>query len=210
MKKSPWPLLFALTLFLLGCAQVPLDLQRFDPIVDRPQKTIFLKDNEPYLAFEDRTVKVSAALFEYNTVIVIPLEITNRTGQDIVAADYTIALADGRDRKPVRLISRDDLVKIKEKYSGGGGSSSALQDQVIETTITSLMNAVNLPTKDRLIRIIDQGIDQYFEFRPVYARETRTGVLCFVPDFKLEYPLTLDLKVKGELIDLQFNPRMKK
>jgi hypothetical protein len=208
LRNKPWLILLSLSLLLFGCAQVPLDLQKFDPAADLPQKTVFQKDNETYLAFEDKTAKVSTAIYEYNTVIVIPLEITNKTGQDIANAEYTITLADGRDRKTVKLISRDDLVKIKGKYSGGG--SSALQDQVIETTITSLMNAVNLPTKDRLIKIIDQGIDQYFEFRPIYARETRSGVLCFIPDFKLEYPLTLSLKIKGEPIDLQFFPRVKK
>ena len=68
------------------------------------------------------------------------------------------------------------------------------------------MGALDAPTKGKLAQIIQYGIDNYFSYRPIYKGEQRSGILCFIPNFKLEYPLTLRVKIQKKTIDLLFYP----
>ena len=178
---------------LLGCAQVPPEVNRFSPLENK---------------LENADVTGRAILYEYNSVLVLYVELSNKTARDITAKEYTIELSDGRDLKPVKMLKRSDLEEVKAKYSGGG-AQGAIQDQLIAASMNNIMNAVNVPTRDKLISIIERGIDEYFEFRPLYAGEQRKGVLCFLPEFKLEYPLTLTIKERGKTLAVQFQPKLK-
>jgi hypothetical protein len=102
------------------------------------------------------------------------------------------------------MLTRDDLVAVRNRLSGV--SNRAFQDQLIDLTITNVMKVANVPTKDQMIALLNQAIENYFEFRPIYARETRQGFICFLPHFNLEYPLTLTLKVKKREINVRFMP----
>lgn len=194
--------------FLCGCAEVPLEISRFDPVVDRPEVKLVLINNEPQAVFEDDKYKITAGLYEYNTIFALILAIRNETDKDLPADDYSIRLADGRDLKTIRMLTRQDLMATKSKYSSGGGSGG-FQDQLLQATMDTLMNTLNVSTKQRLIKIIDQGIEQYFAFRPIYANDKRDGVLCFLPDFKLEYPITLIIKIRDEKVEMRFTPPKK-
>jgi hypothetical protein len=197
-----------LGLALLGCAQAPLETNRYNTVLDQPGLKTTMIGNDVFAQFENPDYRLTAAVFEFNGVIALSLEIRNKTAADLTAADYAVKLADGRDRKPVKMLSRADLVATKTKLSGGSGGSN-IQDQLIQATVDTILNSVNTPTKNKLINIVDEGIKNYFSFRPVYAQGKRSGVVCFLPDFQLEYPLTLTVKVRGETARFKFNPRKK-
>lgn len=205
MRRTKALFIFILAVILLGCAEVPQEVKHFEPLADSPLEKVFLKDNVPSIAYEDAVGKITASIFEYNTILAVPISITNKLSKDELPTEYSISLADGRDLKPIKMLKRDDLIKIKAKYLGEG--SSNLEDQLLEATVTNIMNVANMPTKDRVVKLLDEGINSYFAFRPIYAGEKREGVLCFLPDFKLEYPLTLMVKVRGEKIDFKFFPK---
>jgi len=191
---------------LWGCATIPLQFTRFDLIPDRKETRTVRIGEENYAEFDTPNYKINAVVYEYSSVVVAELIILNRTKGDVGSDQYSVELTDGRDYKPVRLLTRDELIAIKSRYSGGGKPGS-MQDQLIESTMNTVMNTLNVPTKDRLISYINQGIDNYFAFRPVYAGESRQGVLCFLPDFKLEYPLTIRVKLKEEKAEFRFLPQ---
>jgi len=206
--RSALSLLILLAVFTFGCAQVPLDISRFEPVIDQPSLKIATIKNEPFVIYEDPDYRIAAGLYEYNQVFALSLEIANNTGDDLLPADYSVSLVDGRDLKPIKIFTRQDLMAAKAKLSGTG-SSGALQDQLIQATIDTIMNTTNSPTKQKLIGIIEKGIDEYFAFRTIYAGDKRSGAICFLPDFKLEYPVTLTVKVKGKPIAFRFNPPKK-
>ncbi|MFA5113901.1 MAG: hypothetical protein WC529_06380 [Candidatus Margulisiibacteriota bacterium] len=192
----------------LGCAQVPLATTNYEPQVDQPGLKSVVIGNDTFAEYTLPDCRITSAIFEFNNVIAVSLEIRNLTGQDLGVKEYAVSLADGRDLKPVKMLTRQDLVATRAKMSGGTGG--AIQDQLIQATVDTIMNTMNTPTKEKLIKIIDQGIAEYFDFRPVYANDRRGGVLCFVPDFQLEYPLTLTVKIKGEPHIIKFLPQVKK
>jgi hypothetical protein len=201
------PLLGSL-LLLLGCTQAAIEAVNYEPVIDQPAITTAVVSSEVFAEYTAADFRLTAALFEYNNVLALSLEIRNLTGEDLSAGDYSISMTDGRDRKPIIMLSRQDLISTKAKVAGTGGSGP-IQDQLIQATVDTLMNTINQPTKEKLIRIIDQGIDNYFSFRPVYANERRGGVLCFVPDFKLEFPLAVTVKINQEPYVIKFLPRQK-
>jgi hypothetical protein len=194
--------------FLCGCAQVPLDVNRFDPVLDRKGITTVTIANETFAEYETPDLRLTTAIFEFNGVIANSLEIRNNSDADLPVSEYSFSLADGRDLKPIKILSRQDLVATRTKLAGGG-SSGNIQDQLIQATVDTILNSINTPTKNKLINIVDEGIKNYFSFRPVYAQGKRSGVICFLPDFQLEYPLTLTVKVRGETACFKFNPRKK-
>jgi len=57
-----------------------------------------------------------------------------------------------------------------------------------------------------MLKGLDDAIDNYFSFRAIYAREKREGILCFMVDFKLEYPITLMIKIKDKVAWIRFLP----
>jgi len=201
--KYPILILLLAVALISGCAtQVPIEITRFNPQITGKNQSIFQYMDETYVSAEADDLTIETALFEYNSIVVLPISLTNKTIDNLEPDNYSIELFDGRDRKPAKLLKRDDLVKIRAKYTGG--SPGAIQDQVIEATMTNVMNVVNVPTKDKLIKMMDYVIGNYFEFRPVYKGETRKGLLCFLRNFKFEYPLTLIVKHNGEVTTLKF------
>lgn len=181
MRNKLWlPFVCCLLPLIFGCAQVPLDINYFVPAPGQPGIKTVVYNGGDYSDLQSANYTVDASPYEYNTIIALLLVVENKSGVDVQPADYTISLTDGRDLKPLKMLTRDDLIAIKAKYSGGGsgGSSGAIQDQLINNSMNMIMNTVNVPTKDKLINIINQGIDNYFAFRPVYAREK--GAACFV------------------------------
>ncbi len=194
--------------FLLGCAQAPLDVVRFDPVLDRKEIKTAIIAGETFAEYETPDFRVSTAVFEFNGVIANSLEIRNNSDTDLPPTEYSFSLADGRDQKPIKMLSRQDLIATRAKLAGGGGGGN-IQDQLIQATVDTIMNTINTPTKAKLINIVDEGVKNYFSFRPVYAKESRSGIVCFIPDFQLEYPLTLTVKIRGETARFRFNPKKK-
>jgi len=203
-KILPWLLL---PLFLFGCAEAPINITHFDVVPNPPRVKTFLLNNVNYASYETTDHKVIAALFEYQAVMVLPLEIINLTDADIEAAQYSVGLFDGRDLKPIKMLKREDLIAFKNKQQGGEAVVGGIEGQVIQGTLNAILGATNRDAKGYVIKGVDQAIDRYFTFRPIYAREAREGILCFLLDFKEEDPITLRIKLKGEEIKLQFLPR---
>lgn len=211
MKKTIGPtIVFSLLVAVIvgGCG-TPIEINRFDPITKIPGTKSFTLDNEIYGSNENHQYRVAAALFEYNSVIVMPLEITNKTGRNIEPGQYSISLHDGRDLKTIRMLTRKELVAVKGKLEGNS-SGSGLEGMALEATVNALMTAANMPTKNVMVQGLNHAINDYFSFRPIYAHETRRGLLCFLVEFKLEYPIALIVKIHGEEFKLKFMPRKTK
>lgn len=203
--------LLALAVLTAGCVSNPLPppvkVVRFDPVVKPPQIEAFINPsiNETFVRYNSEKYLITAAVFESQAILLIPLNITNNTGQDIEPDEYTVSLHDGRDLKTVKMLKRDDLIGVKAKLEGVS-SGSNIETQVVNTVMDSVMSITSNPEKQKVLQGINTAISNYFSFRPLYLRETRTGVLCFMLDFKAEFPLTLRIKIRDETIDLQFMP----
>lgn len=209
MKKHfPFVILLFAAALTLGCTQVAIDAVGYNPATDRPEIKAIMVSGEVFAEYTTPSCRVTAALFEYNNVLALSLEIRNLTETDLQPKEYSVSLADGRDLKPIKLLTRQDLISTKARIAGV--PSGAIQDQLIQATVDTVLNTMNQPTKDKLISIVDQGIADYFAFRPVYANDRRSGVLCFVPDFQLEYPLTVTVRIKGDQYLIKFLPRREK
>lgn len=194
---------FFLIAGLIGCVQVPLDVKEYVPqiknakIVPAPLSNI-----EAFEVIDSDEFNVVASLYEYNGVLALALAITNKTSEEILPKDYSIRLADGRDCKKIKMLTREEMMQIRARY--GGSKNYNMQDQFIEATMSNAMRAINVPTKEKLGAIADVGISNYFAFRPIYAKEKRFGVICFIPEFKLEFPLTLFVEINGREIRAPF------
>jgi len=204
MKRLAW--LLVLVPFLFGCAKPPVEVNHFIPAPNQLHVKKAVKHNsETYSVYDNDRFKIETAIYEYKGIIVVPLEITNKEKKDIEPQEYKIALSDGRDYKEIKMLSRQDIILTRGRYQGNP-PSLGLSNQLIETTFQTVSSIVSPPTKDRLIQALDYAINNYFSFRPIYAGETRTGILCFLVDFKLEYPLTLTLAAKEEKVHIYFWP----
>ncbi|MFA6430816.1 MAG: hypothetical protein WCV91_00310 [Candidatus Margulisiibacteriota bacterium] len=204
MKKQLL-ILSLIALALYGCAQVSLEVTEYKPqnIEPKPIES-FIKDINYFSLHDDPSFEVDATIYEYNNIISLLISVKNKTGEDLEPEHYSISLADGRDHKPIKMLSRDDMLAIRAKYAGV--SKGAIQDQVIEATMSNALKVANMPTKEKVIDLMTLGISKYFSFRKIYSKETREGVICFIADFKLEYPLTLSLKIKNRTLPFIFIP----
>lgn len=192
-------------IMLAGCAQTPLQTTKFTPQNDRmPVTTPYIPDLPLYYLYSDPSLEVSANIYEYNNMLTLFIIIKNKTKENLLPENYSISLTDGRDYKEIKMLSRQDLINIRSKYIDA--SNGSIQDQVIEATMTNAMKVANMPTKEKLAELITLGVNNYFSFRPVYPNEVRQGVLCFLPDFKLEYPLTIFIKIKSKNLAFHFLP----
>lgn len=192
---------------LLGCASssVQPQITRFDPIMTEPQISSQVKFNEVYASYEADTFNIAAAIFEYQSLYVLPLEIANKTDKNIEPSEYSVSLHDGRDLKLIRMLTLDDLIAVKNKMTGK--SSGGIESQIISTTVNTIMSLTSLSSQGEVMRGLDMAIDNYFSFRPIYKHETRKGILCFMINFRAEYPITLLVKLRGEEVKLKFMPR---
>lgn len=203
-------MLLLTVIILSGCATSPLPPQikiiRFDPVIDSPQVKSFVRANETYISFESDGYAVDAAVFESQAVIFIPLTVYNNTGKEILPADYSFSLHDGRDLKTIKMLTRDEISNIKAKLEGRPGGVN-IETQVINTAMDSFMDLAGNNGKASIIKAMGYAVDNYFSFRPIYPREKRTGVLCFLLNFKAEYPITLKMQIRGGVSYLRFMPR---
>lgn len=205
MKKYIW-LILLLIIVTAGCSAPPsqLKISRFKPITAANTKVVMF-DKEAYGVYEDAKYKVMVVLYEYNAVMAMYIEITDKTGTNISVKDYSISLNDGRDLKALKTLTREDLIAAKAKLEQKS-SGSNIVDQATAAIINAITSKLDLDSKNYLISTIGKAIDNYYAFRPIFKNETRKGILCFLVDFKLEYPLTLITKIKGEEIKIKFMP----
>lgn len=196
---------FLLTIFIFGCAQMPLEIIKYLPQnAGSKLEPSFIQDLNLYNVYEDNNFDVDANVYEYNNIIALLIAVKNKRAEMLSPEDYSIGLADGRDLKPVRMLSRQELLNIKLKYTSN--DRGAITDQAIEATMGNVMKIANFPTKEKMAELIDLGANNYFSFRPIYQGEIRQGILCFMPDFKLEYPLTVQVKLPGKVLALKYWP----
>ena len=209
MKFKYILLLGLAAIVLVGCSSAPYEINRFEPQDDAAPTRVVMKDGEKYLAFEGKNIDISAALFEYNNIIVLPLTMVNKTNKTIPAEDYSLGLYDGRDYKPIKLVTRDDLSKFRAGMSGKGTAVIPLENQAVQVAFSAIAGVIQPSEKDAIVKGLDVAINDYFEFRPIWAGEARKGILCFLVDFKLEYPLILEITMEGKPIRLRFLPEKK-
>ena len=213
MKKILLPVFLISSVILLvfsaGCSgsDPGMTIDRFEPIINPPKVTASVKNNESFINFKNNKYEITAGLFEAQSIMVMPISIANKSDNRIDTADYSISLHDGRDYKVIERLSRDTLITAKGKIEGNGSISGGIEQQVISTLITTVMSLTSVSQKNQVLQGMDMAVNNYFSFRPIYAHETRSGVLCFVIDFKPEFPLTLKIKLKDEIIHLQFMPK---
>ncbi len=213
IKRLFWLAALVPLIGLLGCATSPIPSQpqivRFNPIVVEPQVKSFINKGETYSGYESDNYDVAAALFEYQSILLLPLEITNKTDRDIKPEEYSVSLRDGRDLKKITLLSRAEIVAIKAKMDGSS-SGGGLESQVIAGAYTTVLSLTSIFSKNDVKRGLELAAGNYFSFRPIYKHEKRQGILCFLLDFRAEYPIALELKVQDEIIKLKFMPKPSK
>ncbi len=203
MKKKKYTALLLPLLVFCGCA-APLEINRFQAAPAQPDLTVVTKDNEDHLRYADPDYVVTAALFEAKNVFVLSLEIENQTGTQINAQDYSVALCDGRDLKPLLQFSREDIINFKLAYESGQPIKTG--EPAVDAALTTVGKLFQPSSRTEALKSLGQAIENYFSFRPLYPGETREGILCYHADFKLEYPLSLLVKIKEKTIAFKWLP----
>lgn len=190
-------LILAISFFTSGCggnSPQSISLTRYH-IISPTNLTPFLRFNEQYYVDAAQDFDLSFAMFGYKDFIAVNLDIKNKTYSDLEPKDYSFALFDGKDHLPIKLIERDDLNAIEKKLIDPKGFN--LTSPSVQGVFSSIDSIMKMPENSSLGQNIQNIINKYFAFRPVYARSTRSGWLAFFHDFQLEYPLLLKVTVKG-------------
>jgi hypothetical protein len=203
MKKIKFIFLLLPLFILCGCA-APLEINRFQPAPGQPDLTVITQANEDHLRHTDPDYTVTAVLFEARNVFVLSLAIQNRTNSRIDPADYSVGLHDGRDLKPLQQFSRDDIINFKIAYESGKPIRTG--DAAVDAALTTVVKVFDPSSRSELIKNLNQAIEDYFSFRPLYPKETREGILCYHADFRLEYPLSLLVRLKEKTIAFKWLP----
>jgi len=194
---------------ICGCtAQVPPEVNVYKP-VNLPAGVIEMqKPHATYAQWENNRFKVLAALFEYNGIYVADVEITNKTNGNVQPNEYSVALTDGNDRLNFRVISAETIQVIRDGIRGEKGGQLGLNDaeQRVLDAAVSIFQSMKPSDADLLKKSLNMVIDQYFAFRPLWAGQTRKGLIAFQPEFRLEYPLRLSLAIKGDRTEIIFMP----
>ncbi len=205
MKKN-WLWLLGL-LLLTGCAATPVKIDVYKPLAASAREEVTTRAGYSFIEYADQKYRVGATLAGTQNVFVVSLKVTNLTGADLGPDDYAIALTDGRDAKPLTLLTRESVIKYRASLTGGTDlkSGNPMADLALGQ-LNNVFSALSEPEKNQVVRSVDWAIEHYFSFRPIYAGESREGVLCYYPGFVLEYPLTLKVKLKDDAVDLKFWP----
>ena len=209
MKRS-WLLLLLLFPLLYGCESAPVKIDRYLPAPGSALETVTSQGLDKFINYADDELAVTAAISGSGNIFVVSLMIDNKSAEDIGAADYSARLVDGRDEKPLQLVSREVVIEYRKKLATGQEIKSG--NAMLDTALNQLSALTRTTGRSELaqyIRSVDWAIDHYFAFRPVYAREAREGILCYYADFILEYPLTLKLKVRGKALNFIFQPAVR-
>ena len=190
-----------------GCAKAPVKITYYEPVITSPEQKIEVENNQKVIKYSDNDYGVSAAMAGSQGIIVAALRIASHTGKDIKADEYTVELLDGRDLKPLKLVSREVIVEYRNKLSAGQEikTGNGMLDLAL-TQFSGIVEGMGRSERSEFIRSVDLAIDHYFAFRTIYVNEPREGVLSYYADFILEYPLTLRVKLRDKQIDLRFNP----
>jgi hypothetical protein len=154
------------------------------------------KHGETYFVKKSQDYEITFTVFGYKDFLALPIEIRNKTGLDIEPQDYGIALYDGMDQLPIKMITHDELNGIEKKLLDVKGFN--LASPSIQGAVSTVDSLINMPANSSLGGDIRSIIQNYFEFRPIYAKSARKGFIAFYHDFKLEYPLTLKITISGQ------------
>jgi len=192
---------------LASCAKPPVKVKLYDPVITSPNHMIVDKSGQKFIEYSDGDCAISASMVGSQGIMVVSLRVLSRSGKDILADEYSIELADGRDLKLLRLISREVVVEYRKKLSSGQEikSGNGMLDLAL-TQFSGIMQDMGNSELSEFLKSVDWAVDHYFAFRTIYVNEPREGVLCFYADFIFEYPLTLKIKLRQKQIDLQFKP----
>lgn len=197
-------ILFLLPVFVLcGCA-APLEINRFQPAAGQPDLRVITKANEDHLRYADPDYVVTAALFEARNVFVLSLDITNQTDARINAQYYSVGLYDGRDLEPLKQFSREDIINFKLAYESGQPIKTG--EPAVDAALTTVVKVFQPSSRSEALKSLKKAIEDYFPFRPLYPKERREGILCYHADFRLEYPLSLVIKIKEKNIIFKWMP----
>ena len=194
------------SLALTGCDRgLPktIDIDRYYVFQPKGLKQV-VRHGEQYFISENKDHEAVFAIFGYKELLALGLEIRNKTGKDIEPEQYSLKLYDGRDLLPIKLITKEDLYQIEKKLMDPKGFS--LSSPSIQGAVSAVDSLISLPSSSYLGSNLQNIIENYFEFRPVYANSSRKGFLAFYHGFKLEYPLALELNIKGESKMYYFAP----
>lgn len=186
-------------LFVVGCSSNigGLKYTKFGLVPGQHNISIVTFEGNSYFIRETEDYKVALSLMGYQNAFVLPLSISNKTGDIVAPEDYSLSVYDGRDLKPLKLFERQDILGLNAQK----GSGINIETQVVN----SIMSTINTPF-DEKSRIIAYIADNYFQFRPLYAREQRQGILLYLIYFREEDPITVSLKIKGHEFDFMFLP----
>lgn len=154
------------------------------------------KHGETYFVKESQDYSITFTVFGYKNFLALPIEIKNKTTSDFEPEDYSIALYDGMDLLPAKMITRDELSIIEKKLLDVKGFN--ITSPSIQGAVSTVDSLINMPANSSLGGDIQSIMNNYFEFRPVYAKSSRKGFIAFFHDFKLEYPLTLKITIDGQ------------
>ena len=202
MKKAVWLCVIVVFAAMIssnfGCAGRStsfIDMDRYYVYDPQGLKQIS-KHGETYFTKESQDYEITFAVFGYKDFLALPIEIRNKTAADMEPQDYSIALYDGKDLLPAKMITRNELSIIEKKLLAVKGFS--LASPSIQGAVSTVDSLINMPANSSLGGDIQSIMKNYFEFRPIYAKSTRRGFLAFYHDFKLEYPLTLKITISGQ------------
>jgi hypothetical protein len=206
MKRRISLILLLPLLILCGCA-APVEVHRFKPAAGQPNIAVITQANEDHLRYTDPDYPVTAVLFEAKNVYILSLAIANRTPVRVNAKDYSVGLYDGRDLKPLTQFTRNDILSFKLSYQSGKPVKTG--EPAVDAALGTIMQVFDPSSRSEIIKSLDKAIDDYFSFRPLFPGETREGILCYHADFRLEYPLTLMVKIREKPIVFKWLPLKK-
>ncbi len=209
MKKAIFAFVVAALIgtLLCGCENPPLEIHTFYPINLKPDMTVTRDGKIPVVTRSGANCDVTVSLVEYKSVFLSSIEIKNKTARDVASSEYSIVLSDGRDRKPITPLSAASLREIRDRVDeGGGGVKLYGPEKALEGAVNALIAPISPSSGKTVKAALDVILERYFAFRPIYAHETRKGLLTNLLDFPLEYPLDLTVTVRGERSDFQFMP----
>jgi len=209
MNKIKLYLAFLPIIFMCGCAaQVPKEVNAYKPSNLQPGVIEIKKSQVTYAKWETDRYKVLSALFEYKGIYVADVEMTNKTNVNVQPGEYSIALTDGNDRLHFKMISAETIQIIRggiKEDKDGKLELKEAEQRVLDAAV-SIFQSMKPSDAELLKKGLDMVIDQYFAFRPLWAGQTRKGLIAFEPDFRLEYPLRLSLAIKGDKTEIIFVP----
>jgi hypothetical protein len=206
MKRGLLLPLLAITL-LYGCAKAPVEFDHYQPVIKNAGDKLEAQWGLSAIKNGNAAYTVTGLLVGAENVVVVYLKIENRTGSDLLPSDYSVGLTDGRDRLPLQLISREAVIAYRAREAGGDKVSSG--NGMVDLALTQLGNLTRTMGNSQLVQFLaslDWAVDHYFAFRPVYAGQSREGLLCYSVNFVREYPLTLEVRIGDRTYDFDFLP----